>query len=166
MYKIMAIDPGSAKSAYVIYDPAEHKLIHHDIVPNENLVTTLTCIQLNGTRLAIETMQCFGMPVGAEVFDTCIWIGRFYQAWFEAKGEHPDLIVRNHVKMAMCHSHRAKNANVRQAVIDSFPPTGGGKTPQVGTKPKPGPLYGVKTHIWQALGLALTVAKMNKARIT
>ena len=24
-------------------------------------------------------VACYGMPVGKEVFDTCIWIGRFIQ---------------------------------------------------------------------------------------
>lgn len=42
------------------------------------------------------------------------------------------------------------------ALLDLFPRTGGGATPQIGTKAKPGPLYGVSSHAWAALGVAVT----------
>jgi hypothetical protein len=49
--------------------------------------------------------------------------------------------------MHLCNSMRAKDANVRQALIDRFGP--------VGTKKQPGKLYGVATHYWAALGVAV-----------
>ena len=45
-----------------------------------------------------------------------------------------------------------------QALLDLFPRTGGGATPQIGTKGKPGPLYGVSSHAWAALGVAVTAS--------
>ena len=60
--------------------------------------------------------------------------------------------------MHLCNSVRAKDSNVRQALLDRFPATGGGKTPQIGTKSKPGPLYGFSKDMWAALGVALTFA--------
>jgi hypothetical protein len=58
--------------------------------------------------------------------------------------------------MFLCNSMRAKDANIRRRVLDIFPATGGGKTPQIGTKGHPGPLYGVTSHAISALALGLT----------
>ena len=88
------------------------------------------------------------MPVGQEVFDTCVWIGMFKQAWRAPKSVK--LIYRSEVKMGVCHSMRAKDGNVRQALIDMLGPPG--------TKKAPGPTYGVTSHAWQALGVAVTAA--------
>jgi hypothetical protein len=60
------------------------------------------------------------------------------------------------VKLHLCGTNKAKDANVRQALLDMFPRTGGGAVPQVGTKKEPGPLYGISTHAWPALGVAIT----------
>jgi hypothetical protein len=109
---------------------------------------------MTGTRLAIEMIASYGMPVGREVFETCIWIGRMKQVW-----HRPDdvmLVYRKDVKLHLCAHPRAKDSNVRQALIDLFPATGGGKTPQIGTSKQPGPLYGVSSHAWPALGVAVT----------
>ena len=95
----------------------------------------------------------YGMPVGEETFNTCVWIGRFVQA---AMPIEADLIPLLDVKMALCHDSRAKDANIRRAILDLYPATGCGKTPQVGTKKKPGPLYGVKSHSWAALAVGQT----------
>lgn len=35
------------------------------------------------------------------------------------------------------------------------------KTIQVGTMKQPGPLYGMSSHVWSALAVALTVGKMG-----
>lgn len=95
--------------------------------------------------MVIEQMACYGMAVGKEVFDTVFWSGRFAQAY----GGCHLLKPRGEVKMHLCHSMRAKDANIRQALIDRFGP--------VGTKNNPGVLYGIKSHLWSALALAVTV---------
>lgn len=112
--------------------------------------------------LAIEMIASYGMPVGKEVFETCVWIGRFIQSWGDSTPVK--LVYRKDVKMRLCGSMKAKDANIRQALIDLFPATGGGKTPQIGTKSKPGPLYGVSTHIWPALAVAVTVAAKQETK--
>ena len=58
------------------------------------------------------------------------------------------------MKLALCGSARAKDANVRQAIIDRFAGVGG-KAVAVGTKKTPGPLYGISNHKWSALALCL-----------
>lgn len=100
-------------------------------------------------HLAIEMIASYGMAVGSEVFDTCIWIGRFIQAW---NGPYTQ-VFRKDVKMHLCGQTKAKDANVRQALIDRFGP---GKDKAIGTKKNPGPLYGISGDIWAALAVAVT----------
>ena len=56
------------------------------------------------------------------------------------------------VKMNLCHSAKANDADIRQALIDRFGP---GKQKAIGLKGSPGPLYGVSKHCWAALALAV-----------
>ena len=46
--------------------------------------------------------------------------------------------------------------------MDMFPKTGGGSNPSVGTSKQPGVLYGITTHKWAALAVAVTCAIKNK----
>lgn len=98
--------------------------------------------------LALEFIASYGMPVGAEVFQTCLWAGRFIQAF---PGQH-HIVYRKDVKLNLCGSMRAKDGNVRQAIIDRF----GGKEKAIGKKKTPGPLYGVSGDMWAALAVGLT----------
>jgi len=105
----------------------------------------------------------YGMAVGREVFETCLWIGRFMECARDP--EAVNLVYRRDVKLHLCGTSKAKDANIRQALLDMFPRTGGGKTPQVGTKGQPGPLFGVSSHAWAALGVAVTAAHALQQRI-
>ena len=90
------------------------------------------------------------MPVGREVFDTVFWSGRFAQAW----GASFALLPRREVKLHLCHSAKATDATIRQALLDQF----GGKERAIGTKKTPGPLYGIHKDLWSCLALAVTYA--------
>ena len=150
--KIIAIDPGSEKSAYVYYENGN--IILHGILENEDMIEQLgTDIYSDEDELVIEMIASYGMPVGKSVFETCVWIGRFIQAWRPMPAHK---IYRSEVKIYLCNSMRAKDGNIRQALIDRYPATGGGKCPQIGTKKEPGPLYGVSKDIWSALAMAVT----------
>jgi hypothetical protein len=100
-------------------------------------------------------VACYGMAVGREIFDTCVWIGRFSQCWKDAAESEAERLTRREVKLYLCNSVRATDANVRQAIIDRYGPD---KKTVIGTKKAPGPLYGVKADIWAALGVAITYA--------
>ena len=148
--RILGIDPGTTKSGWVMFD-GEH-VEECGVSVNKEL---LEKIQWNkDTPLAIEMIASYGMPVGREVFETCVWIGRFVQAAYSP--DKVQLIYRKDVKLHLCGTPKAKDANIRQAVIDLFPKTGDGAIPQIGTKKKRGPLYGVSTHVWPALAVAIT----------
>jgi hypothetical protein len=122
------------------------------VAPNDFLLDKVH--HFSGDHIAIEMIASYGMAVGREIFETCVWIGRFMQAWRNPKAVR--LIYRRDVKLRLCGTVKAKDANVRQALIDMFPKTGGGKIPQIGTKAQPGPLYGVASHAWAAVAVAVT----------
>lgn len=78
--------------------------------------------------IVIEMIASYGMPVGESVFQTCVWIGRFVELgiFYEKPTTY---IYRKDEKMNICHSMKAKDSNIRQALIDRFG--------VVGTKNKP-----------------------------
>lgn len=120
------------------------------VCPNEHM---LIRIMDNGPApLAIEMIASYGMPVGKEVFETCVWIGRFVQA--HPLPETVQRVTRNEVKNHLCGSSKAKDANIRQALIDIFG--------SPGVKAKPGGTYGVRSHAWAALGVAATVRGITR----
>lgn len=153
---ILAIDPGTTQSAWVVLGN-KGAIYHFGMEDNEVLVVHIRGMHPAG-HLAIEMVQSYGMPVGKDVFETVLWTGRFIQAW----GQSYTLIYRSQVKQALCYDSRAKDSNIRQAVINRYPGSGGGATPQIGTKEKPGPLYGIKRDIWSALAVGLTWLELHK----
>ena len=150
-FHILAIDPGPTQSGWCELDA--HRVRACGVLHNAQMLERVRSTE--APVLAIEMIASYGMPVGREVFETCVWIGRYQQAW--SKPDAVRLVFRKEVTMHLCGSARAKDPNVRQALIDLFPATGGGATPQIGTKGRPGPLYGVSSHAWPALGVAVTV---------
>ncbi len=153
--KLLCIDPGTEVSGVVIYDGKEI-MFRHSGIDNYELLA-LVILPSVYDHLAIEMVASYGMAVGKSVFETCVWIGRFIQAF---PGDYTK-IYRKDVKMCLCHNMRAKDANIRQAILDRFPATGGGKTPQVGIKSNPGPLFGISKHAWAALGVGITWFEAN-----
>lgn len=145
--KILCIDPGTEESGWVILDGC--KILASGVYPNETMLNRVKSENYGEIgSLAIEMIASYGMAVGREVFETCVWIGRFKQAW-----RSPDdvrLIYRRDVKLHLCGTTKAKDANVRQALIDLLGPQG--------TKKSQGATYGVKSHAWAALGVAVTAA--------
>ena len=149
---LLAIDPGPEKSAWLDYDTDAKQVVAAGIQENDMVLNLCDRAPKHCHYLAIEMIASYGMAVGASTFETCVWIGRFIQAFGMCDY---DLAYRKDIKLHLCGSLRAKDANVRQALIDRFPATGGGKTPQVGTKKQPGPLHGIKSHLWSALAVAV-----------
>ena len=155
---ILAIDPGNKQSGWCLFDG--YSVLDSGVSPNDRI---LWMIYGHGANdVAVEMIASYGMAVGREVFETCVWIGRFIQTHVDVNMSEPKLVYRKDVKMHLCGTMKAKDSNIRQAIIDLFPADGGGKTPQIGTKAKPGPLFGVSSHAWPALGVAITVGGLEK----
>lgn len=147
--RIYAVDPGCDESALVVFDG--QAVINHQTLPNAQLLDEIQVFRhvLPDCRLVVEQIASFGMPVGAEVFETVFWSGRFIEAW----GGPWDRVKRHTVKTALCGNQRAKDAHIRQALLDRFGP---GKDKAVGTKKAQGPLYGLVGDEWAALAVAVT----------
>ena len=156
---LIAIDPGPEQSAFVKMDGP--RLIAFEKSDNYEMREMLRMMYLEyapehdefGTPLlAIEMIASYGMSVGAEVFNTCVWIGRVIE---QCNGNH-QRVYRKDVKMYLCGSMRAKDTNIRQRLIDLY----GGNEKAIGTKKKQGPLYGVKKDCWSALAVGVTAQKL------
>ena len=149
--KILSIDPGNTMSAWVEY--VGGKPIRSDKVSNQIVLSDLRTGHADmGDLVAIEMIASYGMAVGKEVFETCLWIGRFIEAW-ENRGGRVRLVYRKDVKLFLCESARATDANIRASIIDRYGP---GKEVAIGYKAEPGPLYGMKGDTWSALAVAMT----------
>lgn len=161
--RTLAIDPGNTESAYVVIDHDRRPVIHSKIA-NELLRDKLSALVIGVDCVAIEMVASYGMAVGAEVFDTCVWIGRFHERirflGMLASGRI-ELIKRQPVKLHHCHDSRAKDSNIRQALVDRFAP--GEPNHGKGTKANPGWFYGFHADIWQAYALAVYAADKLEA---
>jgi len=160
--KLLAIDPGSTQSAWVIFDGerplAFGKCDNHDMV-----VRPVAGIDIGEwetvfwasehfrdvEHVAIEALHPRGMPTAQEEMETQFWAGRIV----ERIGLPHTKIKRSDEKMTLCgRCVEVTDANIRQAIIDRF----GGKDAAIGKKVKPGPLHGVKADVRQALAIAIT----------
>ena len=134
---ILAIDPGTVASAYVLWDTKKTEILDKCIIENSLILTFIHSI--NFDLLAIEMIASYGMPVGKEVFETCLWIGRFIQV-ADSRGVQFIKLLRKDVKSFLCGSMKAKDSNIRQALIDLL---GKDKT------------KGVSKDMWSALAIAV-----------
>ena len=149
MTVVLGIDPGPTESAWLILGPrggvrAAAKW------ENEKLLDALRSHAFTDElkTVVIEKVESFGMAVGAEVFETVFWSGRFAEA---ARPLAVERLGRKAVKLHLCQSMRAKDSNIRQALIDRY----GGPT-AIGRKAEPGPLHGISGDEWSALAVAVT----------
>lgn len=147
---ILAIDPGPTESAWVLWDGKLHGFSRSR---NQDALSVIRESR-NEERCVIEQLKCYGMPVGSEVLETAYWSGIFAHAFDHSR---VDRIPRLDVKLHLCHDSRAKDSNIRQALIDRFGAPG--------TKKKPGMLYGVSKDVWAALALAVTWWDKSRAQL-
>lgn len=166
--RILAIDAGSTESGYAIIEMPDFKLLEFGKVDNEELVDCLNLYRCDGwwdlgennggfDKVALEMVACYGMPVGKDVFETCVWIGRFAEA---LRGEDISFVYRIDEKMALCGSVKAKDSNIRQALIDRYAKFDfkNGK----GVKKNPDTFYGVSKDAWQAIAVGVTYWEMQR----
>lgn len=140
---ILGIDPGNTHSAGVVI--LSGRIFERFYEPNVKFLHLLRFIPKD-CRVVCEMIASYGMPVGREVFETCVLIGRIQSLFPDM-----DRVTRIQVKTEICKSARAKDANVRQALIDIYGPPG--------TKKAPGGTYGISGDQWAALAVAHAAAQ-------
>jgi hypothetical protein len=146
---ILGVDPGPKEHAFVWWDADAGRVVDLQTRPSFELLfsSDLDKLLCKVNTVACEWIESYGMAVGQEVFRTVAGIG-----WLAGTiGTEVRLVPRKAVKMHLCNSMRAKDANIRQALIDRFG--------AVGTKKAPGPLFGVSSHYWAALAVAVYAAE-------
>lgn len=151
MKNLLAIDPGNIESAYVVWDGKS--ILEKGKVKNEDLITKLSELSYI-EHVTIEMVASYGMPVGETVFETCVWIGRFIQRCEEI-GVNWNKAYRIKIKNHICHSSKAKDSNIIQALIDRFGDVHKYGKYSKGTKKNPGFFFGFSKDIWQAFAVAV-----------
>lgn len=155
---IIAIDPGTDESGYAILGPD----LHPDVFgkTKNEFIRQIAADYIARGKVSpgrivgcVEMVASYGMPVGKEVFETCVWIGRFIEQLnslgiYGHQSVGLTMIYRRDEKLDLCDSPRANDATIRQALIDRFGP--------VGTKKAPGWFYGVHKDAWSAVAVGVT----------
>jgi hypothetical protein len=148
---IFAIDPGPECSGWVLLDAVALRVLDAGGVSDNHDVLRWVQAGQEADVLALEMIDNMGMTVGKTTFDTVRWVGRYQQAWRDPDAVR--LVYRRQVKAHLCNSARAKDSNIRQALLDFVGPPG--------TKREPGPTYGVHLHAWSALAVAVTCVAID-----
>ena len=174
--RILGLDPGSTHTGWALIE-SDCSIVDFDKTENNALLDVLwyghvppgkrnatydewpTMGQEIPRRSVVEMVASYGMAVGASVFETCVWIGRFQEA-IAAIGYDPELVYRKDVKLHHCGVTRAKDANIRQALIDRF--GGGASNGGKGSKANPGWFWGMTADAWQACALAVYIADRDR----
>lgn len=146
--KVLALDPGDTYTGYCFIDRETLRPIRFGKEANH---IVLLMVQLEAYNfLVIERVASYGMAVGKHVFETCEWVGRFSQASTSPVG----YIYRQDEKLHICHDSRAKDANIRRALIDRFAikDQKNGK----GSKKDPDWFYQFYSDVWAAYAAGIT----------
>jgi hypothetical protein len=145
---IIGLDPGPTHSAFVVWDTKKMEIVGKQYNENKIILSMLPLPEVLYRKeiYVIEKVACMGQVVGASVFETVFWSGKFAQK-ISSKFGKVDRMTRMVVKNTLCHSSRAKDGNIRQALIDKIGP--------VGTKKNPGPCFGMAGHLWSSLAVCI-----------
>ena len=164
----LGLDTGSEKSsivAYVIEQPGPRLLALpensgsvvwvREQIPNDELIDAMVDLVASAPgRLGIEVSTARGAPMYSQHVANFRWQGRFFQRWVDLGGEAEEVpveLARHH----LTGKRAPKDPQIRAALLDAH-----GKTTRdaMGTRARPGPLYGVKGHSWDALAVAWFLA--------
>lgn len=176
MTKILALDPGTRESAWLLLDCGQP--VKWAKEPNPLVRWLLHDWQSKSqTTLVIESMVNYGVNVGDDVFEAVRWIGRFEEVWAAGEEGVVKYVKRATVKAHLCGSSSVKDSDVRAALIHRW----GGEDAAIGgakckackgrgsVKKQPcqlcgglgqltpkGPLHGLAGDCWSALAIATT----------
>lgn len=145
MIRVLAIDVGTTETGACLIEYPSYRPVDFGKLDNEELMNIVG----NGNYdiLVYEEFQCYGMPIGQSTIKSITWNGRYIQKALDL-GKTVDFVYRKDEKINLCKTMKAKDSNIRQALIDRFG--------EVGTKTSPGFFYGFKKDIWSAYAVGVT----------
>jgi len=127
--RVLAIDPGTTKSGWCLLEdgvPTTWGWEDNDFVQEKLAMTSVDSEVGVIPDLVIEDIGNYGMPMGRDTIETIRWTGKFEASYL---GE-VHYLLRPTIKTHLCNAANAKDANVRQALIDRY----GGDEVAVGGK--------------------------------
>ena len=166
---ILAIDPGTAQSAYALIR-SDYTIISAAKVGNDSVLRLVRDADYD--MLAIECMQprflggerTQGQMIGGETYETCYMIGRCMQL-AEERGKDVQRVMRSEERSAIIPSRRnglpplergstSTDARIREALIARFArhDRKNGK----GTSQSRDVFYGFKRDMWSAFAVGVT----------
>jgi len=116
--KLLAIDSGNIQSAYIIFDTFENRVVKKNLLQNEEFLLKLKDLQFD--EVAIEKIVSLGMPIGNTTIDTIFFNGRLHEFFLNNFFLKPNWYTRMDIRMHLCLTTRAKDGNVRAALINRF----------------------------------------------
>ena len=157
--RILGIDPGTRESGVVLWD--SETVLYRRVQDNYSLRDDLrNGFPVGADVVVMESMTPYA--TGYTTMATLLFLGRLFEICDETQRKWYQVTRQAVVKHITGRAHAKKpdtrnnDTRVRDALIARFPATGGGKVPQIGIKAQPGPLYGMATHMWPALAVAIT----------
>lgn len=155
---VLGIDPGPETHGAVLYDSEARRVLWSEKAATSNQLGDVadnypaTCLAVVVERPA--AMGALGVGIVGHMLDTAWVAGGLYVA-FSLSGFTSHTMTRREVlrNLGVLSGKGSSDSRVRAACIADHETPGG--PPAVGRKATPGPLYGVSSHGWQALGLVL-----------
>lgn len=166
---VLAIDPGNENTAFVLWDFRNKQMVDKDKLSNQQFLKKLEQIAHSEHKykideIAIECISSYGMAVGQDVFNTCIYIGILLEKIQTIFGIKPKLVFRQTIKMHHCHATSKVNDSTINTVLRQ-------KYGEDNTVKKPNPIYWnslversggnkyMSGDIWAAFAVATFVAE-------
>ena len=143
---VVAFDVGTTETAFAIMND-QYDLLDFGKVPNDYLLELKTIFSYD--VFVYEEFASYGMPIGKTTMESIKWNGRFIQRALDSNNKIQVIpMLRKDVKMNLCGTMKAKDSNIRQALID--------RLGVVGTKNNKGYFYGVSKDVWSSCALCIT----------
>lgn len=147
MTTVLGIDPGPTQSGVCIFDGK--RTLFAAVMDNAELLELIKFNEWDPEVMAVERIVSYGKAIDQGTIDTAVMIGRCLQAWEydDSTMLIPRPAILRHVLTEKVQKGKA-DAQVRAALI--------ARLGEPGSSKKRGPTYGVTSHAWSALAVAVT----------
>lgn len=153
--KILSLDVGTTETGYCYTD--DYEIIEFGKIDNNELLEKVKTYDYK--LLVYEEFASYGMAIGQSTIKSITWNGRYMQTALD-RNIPVSYVFRKDEKINLCGSMKAKDSNIRQALIDRFAKFDfkNGK----GTKKNPDYFYGFSKDMWSAYCICVTWLDMNR----